>query len=135
VRSIERYYVRVLERDWGEEIIVAETASYLGKVLKMNAGAAGGFQYHVKHDETFYLVSGRAFIDFIDYNVDDGTLTRVEMLPGESYHVPCGAPHKVTAIEDCVFFEAGTPPLNDRVRVESDYGLVQEAGLPSTCVQ
>lgn len=129
MRSIERFEPQVWPRDWGEEILVAATDDYLGKVLKMVAGTKGGLQYHVEKDETFYLLSGRAIVRFDD---GTGTLVHVTMTPGESYHIPTGAPHQVEAIEDCVFIEASTPHFDDRVRVEYDYGLREGGGLPTT---
>lgn len=126
--SIEPVYIETLERDWGEEIFVAQTAHYLGKVLKMHAGTKGGLQRHAEKDETFYLVSGEALVRF-----DNGFgLVTVEMHPGESYHVPPGAPHQVEAVTDCVFFEASTPHYDDRIRMEAYYGLPETGGLPTT---
>lgn len=115
-------------RTWGREIKIAHTDQYLGKVLLMRAGQAGGLQYHAKKIETFYLHSGEAFVD---YDLD-GTLTRLAMREGMSVHVPAGAPHRVTAILDCVFFECSTPVFDDRVRVEGEYGEPEVEGLPTT---
>lgn len=125
---IEVYEPRVLTREWGEEIFVAETPHYLGKVLKMKAGTKGGLQYHVEKDETFYLVSGSAWVR-TDQN---GHVVSTLMEAGESYHVPPKAVHQVEAITDCVFFEASTPHYDDRVRVEAMYGLPADGGLPTT---
>lgn len=115
-------------RTWGREILIAQTPSYIGKVLLMHAGQAGGLQYHAEKIETFYLHSGEAFVD---YDLD-GTLTRLAMREGMSVHVPAGAPHRVTAILDSVFFECSTPVFNDRVRVEAEYGEPDTGGLPTT---
>lgn len=128
-KSIERYEPRTLERDWGTETFVAETPQYLGKVLKMKAGTKGGLQFHTEKDETFHLVSGTAIVRFDDGR---GDICAVYMRPGESYHIPPGAPHQVEAMTDCVLFEASTPHYDDRVRVEEQYGLVAEGGLPTT---
>ena len=125
---IEPFRPRALERDWGEELIVAETPKYLGKVLTMRAGTKGGLQYHTEKDETFYLVSGEAAVRF---DPGDG-LEVVWMWAGESYHIPPGAVHQVEAVTDCVFFETSTPHHDDRVRVEAQYGLPEDGGLPST---
>ena len=126
---IEPFPVRdVGERTWGREILIAHTTDYLGKVLLMRAGAMGGLQLHRQKDETFHLYSGEAFVD---YDLD-GQLTRVRMMPGQSYHIPPGAPHRVEAITDCVFFECSTPVFEDRVRLESKYGLPDTGGLPTT---
>ena len=126
--SIEAFTPQVLERDWGQETIVAETPQYLGKVLRMWAGTKGGLQYHVEKDETFHLFYGQAIVRFDR----DGALVGCQMMPGESYHIPAGAVHQVEAITDCVFFEASTPHYDDRVRVEKEYGLPNGGGLPTT---
>ena len=129
MRCIEPYVPKTLLREWGEEVCIAETATYLGKILRMRAGTKGGLQYHVEKDETFHLLSGLAWV-----RSDDGTgwLQQVIMRPGESYRIPPGAPHQVEAIEDCVLVEASTPHYDDRVRVERDYGLPEGGGLPTT---
>lgn len=129
MRMIEPVPIETLERSWGEEIFIAQTPQYLGKVLQMRAGTKGGLQYHLEKDETFYLLSGSAWV-----RSDDGTgqLMQVVMHPGESYHIPPGAPHQVEAIEDCVFLEASTAHYDDRVRCEDLYGLPTGGGLPST---
>lgn len=126
--TIERYHPKILTRDWGEEMFVAETPHYLGKVLRMKAGTAGGLQYHVEKDESFFLFSGRALVRF-----DRGAGLEVRpMLSGESFHIPPGAVHQVEAVTDCVFFEASTPHYDDRVRCEAQYGLPESGGLPTT---
>ena len=104
-------------RDWGYEYLIAQTDAYIGKMLDMRAGKAGGLQYHRTKVETFYLAKGEALVD---YDAGDGKLTRVVMKPGMSVHVPAGAPHRVTAVMDCIFFECSTPVFNDRVRCEAD---------------
>lgn len=126
--TIERFEPRILVRDWGQEIIVAETPQYLGKVLKMKAGTKGGLQYHVEKVETFYLHEGAAIVRY----GKDNHLVQASMISGQSVHVPAGAVHQVEALTDCVFFEASTPHYDDRVRVEERYGMVQEGGLPTT---
>lgn len=127
--SIEAFAPSTLQRDWGEEIIIAETAQYLGKILRMRSGTKGGLQKHVEKDETFFLFSGCAWVRH-----DDGTgvLTQTLMHAGDSYHIPPGAVHQVEAIQDSVFFEASTPHHHDRVRMETAYGLLEDGGLPTT---
>ena len=127
--AIERYQPRTLTRDWGEEIFIAEARGYLGKILKMRAGTRGGLQYHVEKEETFHLVSGRAWVRSCDVY---GQLIVREMYPGESYHIPPGAVPQVEAITDCLFFEASTPHYDDRVRVEDRFRMDGTGGLPTT---
>ena len=129
VIPIEVYSPKTVIRDWGEEVFIAETPTYLGKLLKMYAGTKGGLQYHVEKDETFHLFLGHAWVRSVDRR---GQLVVRRMCPGESYHIPPGAVHQVEAITDCLFFEASTPHYDDRVRVEKDFGMSEGGGLPTT---
>src|SRR3990167_2365649 len=116
-------------RDWGREILIAQTEHYIGKILLMNAGKAGGLQCHREKIETFFLDEGQAWVD---YDAGDGRLTRLVMTPGMSVHVPAGAVHRVTAINACKFFEVSTAHFEDRVRLEAEYGEPDVGGLPTT---
>jgi mannose-6-phosphate isomerase len=110
---IERYTPRELgPKAWGQELLVAETPHYIGKVLRMRAGASGPLQYHERKEESFHLFSGEALVRT---KGPDGTILAFRMLPGETYHIPPGAIHQVEAMTDCVFFEASTPVFDDRV--------------------
>lgn len=114
--TIEKFTPEVIgPKPWGTELLVAQTDDYIGKVLLMRAGGTGALQYHIRKDETFYLFSGVANVEYED---EGGRRHLVEMQPGEAYHVPPGAVHRVEAISDCVFFEASTPHFEDRVKVE-----------------
>ena len=113
---IKKFDVReVAPKSWGTETLVALTDDYSGKVLRMRAGESGPFQYHERKNETFYLFSG---IARVTYKTEEGVTRSVKMYAGDSYHVPPGAPHKVEALQECVFFEASTPVFEDRVPVD-----------------
>lgn len=130
--SIEVFAPRELttkDHTWGREILVAQTEHFIGKILLMNAGAAGGLQRHRHKVEAFFLDEGQAFVD---YDAGDGTLTRLVMAPGMTVQVPAGAVHRVTAITSCKFIEWSTPVFNDRVRCEAEYGEPEVGGLPTT---
>src|SRR5258706_16479426 len=69
---IERFEPRELGvKSWGRELLIAETDSYIGKVLWMEKGHGGPLQYHELKDETFYLLSGIARVSYHD---EDGGL-------------------------------------------------------------
>lgn len=127
--QIDEYLPETYEREWGTETFFARTKDYLGKILRMHAGTRGGLQCHVDKDETFYLLAGKAEVEY-----DDGEkLVTVPMKAGQSFHIPPKAPHRVTALTECVFLEASTLSLNDRLHCEAFYGLDEETGgLPST---
>ena len=112
---IERFEPRELgPKSWGRELLVAQTDTYIGKVMWMRAGESGPLQYHERKDETFFLFSGDARVEF----EENGRRIRRLMTPGESYHIPPGAVHRVEALTDCVFFEASNPVFDDRVAVK-----------------
>ena len=117
------------ERTWGTELLVIDTPQYIGKVMHMRAGCAGGLQKHVEKDEASFLFSGEAWV-YTD--TGDGTLKRFRWTAGSAIHIPPGSVHKVEAITDCVLMECSTPHFNDRIRLEEQYGRTDTAGLPTT---
>ena len=122
--------VSVGARDWGEETLLATSSgNFTLKKLFIKAGAKGGLQYHRKKDECGYVISGRMIIRFDD---GTGTLAEKEVGPGDTFLFPQNSVHQEEAIEDTVIIEASTPFLNDRVRVEEDYGQEISGGLPTT---
>lgn len=130
MRSIELIQPRDLgPREWGYEILIIETPHFIGKRLEMKAGCAGGLQYHVNKEEAFLLESGEAMVEYDD---GQGLLTRMYLEPGQMVYVPTGAPHRVTALTDAIFYEWSTPHFDDRVRVEKQYGQPELGGLPTT---
>ena len=68
----------------------------------------------------------------VRYDNGTGKLVQKTLKKGDSFHFPPKSIHQEEAITDCIIIEASTPHFNDRVRVESQYGLVSEEGLPST---
>ena len=116
-------------RDWGTEELIVQTEHYIGKKLTMKHGTAGGLQYHERKEESFLLVEGKALAEYDD---GIGGLAAYYLLPGMMVHVPKGAPHRVTALSDCVLYEWSTPHFNDRVRCEREYNEPETGGLPTT---
>lgn len=119
-------------RDWGiETLLVLVPGEFSLKRLFVKAGSKGGLQYHHKKNECGYLVSGQMIIRFDD---GDGSLTEKIINEGDSFHFPPGAVHQEEAVTDCVIIEASTPHFNDRVRMEGQYGMTINGGLPSTTI-
>ena len=119
-------------RDWGKEtLLVLVPGEFSLKKLVVRAGSRGGLQYHHKKNECGYLVSGQMIIRFDE---GDGILTEKVINAGDSFHFPPGAVHQEEAVVDCVIIEASTPHFNDRVRMEEQYGMMADGGLPSTTI-
>ncbi len=118
------------ERYWGEELLlVLSSKNYTMKKLITRAGQKGGLQYHRLKDEANYVISGRLLLRYEDEN---GVLQEKEVGPNEWFHLPAGCVHQEEAITDVVRIEVSTPHFNDRVRVESAFGINVEWGLPTT---
>lgn len=123
--------LKVLTRDWGEEIFFADCPKYLGKILKMKAGTKGGLQYHEHKDETFYVLDGTVLVRSED---EQGNLTEQRVSGGEAiaFHIIPGSVHQVEAVTDATLVEASTAHYDDRVRCEWMFGLPEGGGLPTT---
>jgi|TARA_Y100000593_G_scaffold92301_1_gene183452 quercetin dioxygenase-like cupin family protein len=108
--------MKKIEKPWGYEIIWADTANYVAKVLHIHAGHRLSKQYHQIKEETVYVTSG------ILYNYDgEGKIQKIN--PGEVFHVSPHQIHRFGANESSVtLIEVSTPYLDDVVRIEDDYG-------------
>lgn len=116
-------------REWGEEILlVLSPGNYTMKKLIIKAGKKGGLQYHRHKDEASYVVSGEMIIR---YEVQ-GCLKEKKVGAGDWVHFPAGCVHQEEAITDVIRIEVSTPHFNDRVRVESEFGITDATGLPTT---
>ena len=105
---------------WGVELLIAHTAAYTGKILFRRGDPTykGRIQYHFNKDESFYLLSGRCVLRWVDKTFRDGEwkdeLIEKEIGPGEAFHIPRYARHSMIALTDCIFFEVSTPHFEDR---------------------
>ena len=117
----ERYGVspRRVEKPWGWELVFAETAAYVGKLLFVRAGEALSLQYHEVKDESWLVREGRAVLEVGAVGEE---LDPVEIEPGDAFRFRPGTVHRVTALEDTLVLEVSTPELDDVVRLEDRYG-------------
>lgn len=106
--------VTEVSKPWGKEVIWAKTEKYVGKVLHINAGHQLSKQYHVKKDESIYILSGR-----MNLELDGITLP---MGPGDCIRIPAGVIHRMIGLSDVQVAEVSTPELWDVVRLEDSYG-------------
>ena len=106
-------------KPWGWEKIWAHTDRYVGKILHINAGQALSVQYHVRKDETVYLLSGQLKYWVRD---DSGEMRDMNLAVGDAYRVTPGTVHYMEAVTDCDILETSTPDLDDVVRLKDRYG-------------
>jgi len=123
--------VERVDKPWGHEVIVAVAeGQYAGKTLHVNAGESLSLQYHRTKHETLAVLTGRIALDVATGGRErdlepERHLERVGVGPGESYTVPPGLLHRVTALEDAVLMEVSTAEpgwREDVVRLEDRYG-------------
>jgi len=111
--------VRRVDKPWGYELIWAETAAYVGKILHVKKGHRLSLQYHQIKEETMFLLSGRVTLV---YENDKGQLEEIDMKPGQAQHIQPLRKHRLVAVEDSDMAEVSTPHLGDVVRLEDTYG-------------
>ena len=110
-----------VEKPWGYELWWARTDRYVGKILHVKRGESLSLQYHNVKDETILLQSGRLLFETRPAGTE-GELRKIEMKPGDVFHITPGTLHRMTALEDCDIVEVSTPELDDVVRLEDRYG-------------
>jgi quercetin dioxygenase-like cupin family protein len=113
---------RLVHKPWGHELIWAEGERYVGKILHIEQGQQLSFQYHRQKEETIYVFSGVLELQIAS---EDGPRHTLRLDAGQSFHIPPGLRHRMTAIETCDVLEASTPELDDVVRLEDRYGRVE----------
>ena len=117
------YRTQEQPKPWGrEQIFAAADGKYVGKIIHVTAGHSLSLQYHERKDETQFVLSGEAEIQ---YGPVGGELTTGRFGPGDVIHLPPRTVHRVTAISDLVFAESSTAEpgwREDVVRLEDAYG-------------
>lgn len=110
-----------VEKPWGYEVWWARTERYVGKLLHVKKGESLSLQYHNVKDETILIQSGRLLFETRPAGAE-GELLKVEMVPGDVFHITPGTLHRMTGLEDTDIVEVSTPELDDVVRLEDRYG-------------
>jgi mannose-6-phosphate isomerase-like protein (cupin superfamily) len=109
-----------IDKPWGHEVIWALSDQYAGKLLVVRAGQRLSLQFHREKDESWYLLEGRAELEFAA--AGEKTTSTEVVTPGAAFRVRPGTVHRITAIEDVLMLEVSTPHLDDVVRLEDSYG-------------
>ena len=110
--------VHRVPKPWGYELIFAQTARYVGKILHVNKGETLSLQYHNVKEETLFVVRGELKLTI----ESDGDRRVLPLREGESFHIPPRLIHRMEAVVDTDVAEVSTPELDDVVRLEDRYG-------------
>jgi mannose-6-phosphate isomerase-like protein (cupin superfamily) len=107
-------------KPWGKEIIWSQTDKYCGKFLEIKKGHRLSLQYHVKKEESIYVLEGVAHVE---YGTNIRSLTKIIMKEKDVFYIYPGLIHRFSAPdEDVILLEVSTSELDDVVRLEDDYG-------------
>ncbi len=114
---------RTVEKPWGHELIWALTDRYCGKILFVRGGESLSLQYHRERDESWYVLEGRAVLEFgrrgrAPRDGRDRPGRRVPVRPADRAQ---GQRRSTTRGS----LEVSTPELDDVVRLEDRYGRTE----------
>lgn len=120
----------VSRRGWGCEIIYASNEDYCGKILEFDRpNALMSMHYHLAKDETWYCLSGR----FIIYWIETTTAQRNQesFVPGCIWRNRPGEPHQIECIGPGQILEVSTrDSASDNYRVEKGDSQRTERYIP-----
>lgn len=107
-----------INKPWGYEIIWSKCNYFVGKILCINKGHKLSRQYHVKKEETIFVLTGTLCLE-----IGMGeTLKKLNLKKGQSFHITPSTIHRFCApYGDVELAEVSTPELEDVVRLEDDY--------------
>jgi quercetin dioxygenase-like cupin family protein len=105
--DIEVGKAEVHPKGWGEEVWIINTDKYCGKLLKFTAGASFSDHFHIKKDETWYVLEGK--LELRHYNLANADKIVTPLGPGSVVHIPPSTPHQLVALEPSIVIEVSTP--------------------------
>ena len=117
-------YIKRVEKPWGYELHwVPEGLPYMGKILHVNAGEYLSLQVHDHKQESYFMMSGRAALEWEDKN---GEMITTEMQSGLGYRTSVGQKHRIRSITECNIIEASTPESGTTWRLDDKYARPDE---------
>jgi mannose-6-phosphate isomerase-like protein (cupin superfamily) len=105
-----------VEKGWGHEFIFATNEKYCGKLLKFNKDAKFSMHFHAEKDESWYILSGKFKIVFIE--TKDASIHDIILEQGATWRNRPLQPHQVICLEEGTIIEVSTPDsVEDNYRV------------------
>jgi len=116
-----------VSKGWGYEKWIVNKEEYCGKLLFFWSGKRCSYHYHKLKDETFYVQSGKIELEWSDDPSLDEPRDRTQdiywhkyperktvlLIKGDSFHIPAGRRHQMTALEDTELFEFSTEHFDE----------------------
>jgi len=109
-----------VKKGWGYELWMDNREQYCGKILGIDKDKKFSMHYHRLKTETFYVCCGEIellYYQNIDidklvtdweniYNIEE--INKINLVSGESFHIPIGMRHSVKAFMDSKIIETST---------------------------
>lgn len=106
----------LVNKGWGSELIWATNEKYCGKLLNFKIGSKFSMHFHVEKDESWYVLSGRFVVKYID--TTNATIYERDLITGSTWRNPPLLPHQLVCIEEGVIIEVSTSDsVEDNYRV------------------
>lgn len=93
-------------KKWGSEEWLVNNDKYCGKLLKFNKGSKFSYHFHLKKDETWFVLFGSFIFKYKD--LSNGKDNEITIYSGACIDIPIGFPHQLEAIEDSIIVEIST---------------------------
>lgn len=105
-----------VDKGWGSELIWVSNDLYCSKFLNFNTNSKFSMHFHANKDETWYVLSGRFVVKYID--TSDASLHERVLTKGDVWHNPPLLPHQLICVEEGSIIEVSTPDsVEDNFRV------------------
>lgn len=103
-------------KGWGHELIWATNEKYCGKLMQFATDAKFSMHFHSEKDETWYVLSGKFIVKFID--TQTAKINELPLNAGDTWHNPPLLPHQLYCIEEGTIIEVSTADsVEDNYRV------------------
>lgn len=105
-----------VKKGWGHELIWATNDKYCGKMMSFNQGARFSMHFHSAKDESWYVLSGKFIVEWIDTKTSE--IHQKTLKEGDTWHNPPLLPHRLICLETGTVVEVSTADsVEDNYRV------------------
>ena len=106
----------VVSKGWGQENIWATNDNYCGKFLHFEKGSKCSLHFHAVKDETWYVLTGKFIVNYID--AANGDELSTVLTPGMTWHNPPLVPHQLVCDTAGTIIEVSTADsVEDNYRI------------------
>jgi len=114
---------KIINKPWGYEELIEVNKNYVVKKLFMKEGHSCSTQYHELKTETIIILKGKLRI-YIGKDID--TLEFKDYNEGDYITIKPYTIHKMIGITDCLYMETSTNEIWDVIRLQDDYGRLNQ---------